>query len=265
MQTNNGKSEGKSRRTRADQLVVEHGFAPSREQARALILAGEISIDGRLVEKAGQMLSSDARLTIRERPRFVGRGGEKLEGALTAFALDTSGVVALDVGASTGGFTDCLLQRGATKVYSVDVGRAQLAERLRTDPRVVSRERTNARHPLDLPEQVDVAVIDVSFISLLLVLPETVSHVKQGGVVLALVKPQFEAGKERVGRKGVIMDPAVHADVVAKVARWIISRSDLRFLGVRRSVLEGDQGNREFFVLMSVSTPTDPSGGTSSR
>ena len=254
METN----KGKSRRTRADQLVVEHGFAPSREQARALILAGEISIHERRVEKAGQMLPGDAALTIRERPRFVGRGGEKLEGALSAFGLDVAGSVALDVGASTGGFTDCLLQRGATKVYAVDVGRAQLAERLRTDPRVDSQERTNARHPLNLPEKVDIAVVDVSFISLVLVLPETVSHVKQGGHVVALVKPQFEAGRDRVGRKGVVSDPFVHADVVAKVSQWVIGRPDLRFLGVRRSVLEGDQGNREFFVLMSVSAPNDP-------
>ncbi len=253
-------SERKSHRTRADQLVVERGYAPSREQARALILAGEVSLGGRRVEKAGQMLPADATLTIRERPRFVGRGGEKLEGALAAFRLEVTGAVALDVGASTGGFTDCLLQRGAKKVYAVDVGRAQLAERLRKDPRVLSRERTNARHPLDLPEQVDIAVVDVSFISLLLVLPETVSHVKQGGVLLALVKPQFEAGRDRVGRKGVISDPVVHADVVAKVARWVVGRPDLRFLGVRRSGLEGDQGNREFFVLIRVSTRNDPSG-----
>ena len=249
-------SDGKFRRARADQLVVEHGFAPSREQARALILAGEVSINERRVEKAGQMFSPDSRLAIRERPRFVGRGGEKLEGALTAFAVDTNGVMALDVGASTGGFTDCLLQRGATKVYAVDVGRGQMAERLRVDPRVVSQERTNARHPLGLHEQVDIAVIDVSFITLLLVLPETVSHVKPGGVVLALVKPQFEAGRERVGHKGVVRDPAVQADVIAKVTRWVIGRSDLRLLGVRRSILEGDKGNREFFVLVGVGFQT---------
>lgn len=256
MQTN----ERKSSKTRADQLVVEHGFAPSREQAQALILAGEVSLGTRRIEKAGQMLPADSSLTIREKPRFVGRGGDKLEGALNAFSLDVTDAVALDVGASTGGFTDCLLQHGAKKVYAIDVGRAQLAERLRADPRVISHERTNARYPLELPEQVGVALIDVSFISLLLVLPETISHTKEGGVILALVKPQFEAGKERVGRKGVVNDPIVHADVVAKVARWIVKQPDLRFLGVRRSVLTGDQGNREFFVLMSVLAPAAPKG-----
>ena len=250
----------KSRKTRADQLVVDQGLASSRERARALILAGDVSLGEQRIEKAGQMLPSGSGLTVKEKPRFVGRGGEKLDGALAAFGLDTTGAVALDVGASTGGFTDCLLQRGATRVYAVDVGRGQLAERLRSDPRVVSMERTNARHEFVLAELVDVAVIDVSFISLLLVLPETVTHLKQGGSALALVKPQFEAGKGKVGRKGIVSDPAVHAEAIAKVTRWVAERADLRLVGVRRSVLEGGDGNREFFVLLRLEASARPAG-----
>jgi 23S rRNA (cytidine1920-2'-O)/16S rRNA (cytidine1409-2'-O)-methyltransferase len=227
-------------------------LANSREQARALILAGDVLADSQRVEKAGQMLAADANLTVRERARFVGRGGEKLAGALDAFAIDPAGLVALDVGASTGGFTDCLLQRGAAKVYAVDVGRGQLAEKLRRDPRVVSMERANARNRYDLPEAADIAVIDVSFISLVLVLPETMRHVKDGGLIVALVKPQFEAGKERVGRRGVVSDPAVHAEVIGKVCLWIAEEPRLRLLGVRRSILEGDEGNREFFVGIRI-------------
>ena len=158
----------------------------------------------------------------------------------------------MDVGASTGGFTDCLLQGGAKRVYAVDVGRGQLAERLRTDPRVFSMEKTNARHEYELPERADVAVVDVSFISLLFVLPETISHLKPGGEVLALVKPQFEAGKGRVGRNGVVSDPAVHAEVLGKVCTWVAEQPDLRLLGIRRSALVGDKGNREFFVRIKV-------------
>jgi len=247
--------KNKSRKTRADQIVLDHGFVPTREQARALILAGEVSLGAQRIEKAGQMLPADAVLTVRQKPHFVGRGGDKLEGALIDFSLDVTGAIALDVGASTGGFTDCLLQRGAKFVYAVDVGRGQLADRLRNDPRVISKERTNARHPIDLHEQVDIAVIDVSFISLLRVLPETVSHVKQGGIVLALVKPQFEAGKDQVGRKGIVKNPVVHATVVSNIARWVVGQPGLRFYGVRRSALQGDQGNQEFFVQISVSKP----------
>jgi 23S rRNA (cytidine1920-2'-O)/16S rRNA (cytidine1409-2'-O)-methyltransferase len=242
----------KPKKVRADQLLVDQGLATTKVQARALILAGEVSTQSRRIEKAGQPLADDTVLAVRQRPRFVGRGGEKLAGALAAFDIAVEGLVALDVGASTGGFTDCLLQSGVVRSYAVDVGRGQLAEKLRNDQRVKSFERLNARNPYPLPELVDIAVMDVSFISLVLVLPETIAHVKPGGLVIALVKPQFEAGKDRVGRKGVVSDPAVHADVVGKVCVWVAERPGVRLVGVRRSVLQGDEGNREFFVALRV-------------
>lgn len=244
----------KPKRVRADQLLVSLALAPTRERARALILAGDVLVGTQRVEKAGQLLAGDVTPVLRERPRFVGRGGEKLAGAFDAFSVDPDGVVGLDVGASTGGFTDCLLQGGASHVYAVDVGRGQLAERLRADARVTSMEKVNARYPYDLPERADLAVVDVSFISIRLVLAETIGHVKPGGEILALVKPQFEAGKDRVGRNGVVSDPATHGSVVGEVCLWVIEQPRLRLLGVRRSVLVGDKGNREFFVRMGVTT-----------
>jgi 23S rRNA (cytidine1920-2'-O)/16S rRNA (cytidine1409-2'-O)-methyltransferase len=216
--------------------MLEQGLAVSPEQARGLI------------DSAGQSLPRNTVLSVRKRQRFVGRGGEKLAGALEGFGLDVHGMVGLDIGASTGGFTDCLLQSGASKAYAVDVGRGQLAERLRNDSRVTSFERLNARNPYPLPELVDIAVMDVSFISLALVLPEAIAHLRDGGVVVALVKPQFEAKKNQVGFKGVVNDPAVHAEVVGKVCLWVADRPGVRLMGVRRSALEGYEGNREFFV-----------------
>ena len=236
-------------KVRADRLLAERGLAGSREQAHALILAGEVFSGSQRVDKAGQLLAADAELRVASRPRFVGRGGDKLDGALDAFGLDPRDWTALDVGASTGGFTDCLLQRGAPRVYAVDVGRGQLAERLRTDPRVLSMERTNARYAFDLPESVDLLVADVSFISLATVLPAPLAHLRPGGHALVLVKPQFEAGRREVGRGGVVRDPAVHARTVGAFCLWAIGEG-LRLLGVRASPLEGDAGNREFFVLL---------------
>lgn len=239
----------KSAKQRADALLVARGLAPSREQARALILAGVVSVNSSRVEKAGQLVAEDAHLEVSRGPRFVGRGGEKLDGALDAFKLDVADLVALDVGASTGGFTDCLLQRGAARVYAVDVGRGQLAHRLRMDERVISMERLNAREAFDLPEPVDLLVADVSFISLRLVLPTTLRHLRPGGRALVLVKPQFEAGRAQVGKGGVVRDPAVHASVVGGFCLWAIG-SGLHLMGVRPSPLEGESGNREFFVLL---------------
>ncbi len=240
----------KPKRVKAAQLLLNQGLATSEAHARALILAGEVSSASRRIENAGQPLPGDTVLSVRQRPRFVGRGGEKMAGALEAFGVDVEGMVGLDVGASTGGFTDCLLQNGAARTYAVDVGRGQLAERLRNDPRVTLFERTNARAPYPLPELVDIAVLDVSFISLILVLPATFAHVKPGGLVIALVKPQFEARKDQVGRKGVVNDPVVHADVVGKVCLWAAEHSGVRLLGVRRSGLRGEEGNREFFIAL---------------
>jgi 23S rRNA (cytidine1920-2'-O)/16S rRNA (cytidine1409-2'-O)-methyltransferase len=236
-------------KARADQLLVEQGLAVSREQARALLLAGEVFSGTQRIERPGQSLPAGTPLRVRERPRFVGRGGEKLAGALDAFGLEVRGLVALDVGASTGGFVDCLLQGGAARVYAVDVGHGQLAVKLRDDPRVVSMEGVNARDPFPLPEPVDLVVTDVSFISLRLVLPAALEHLRAGGQALVLVKPQFEAGREQVGRGGIVRDPAVHAQVVGGFCLWAIERG-LRLEGVRPSPIEGGDGNREFFVLL---------------
>ena len=206
------------------------------------------------VEKPGQLLPADAEIRVAERPRYVSRGGDKLAGALADFALDVSGLAALDVGASTGGFTDCLLQAGARRVYAVDVGRAQLAERLRRDDRVHFREGLNARSPFDLPEPVDLVVADVSFISLRLALPSPLLHLRPGGTALVLVKPQFEAGRASVGAGGVVRDPAAHARAVGGFCVWAVGQG-LRVLGVRASRLAGEKGNREFFVALRASAP----------
>ncbi len=180
---------------------------------------------------------------------YVSRGGVKLAGALDAFALDPAGLVCLDVGASTGGFTDCLLKRGADRVYAVDVGYGQLAWTLRNDLRVVVMERRNARHPLEIEEPISFAVADVSFISLRLVLPSIIETLTPGGIILALVKPQFEAGRESVGRGGVVKSPAARASAIADVALWAIENG-LQVLGVRESSLMGPKGNREYFLLL---------------
>jgi len=239
----------KRKSERADSLLVSQGLAETRNQARALLLAGEVFIGTQRVEKPGSQVAADAQLRVKERSPFVGRGGVKLSSTLTSFNLDVTGMTALDVGASTGGFTDCLLQRGAKHVYAVDVGYGQIAERLRADPRVTVKERVNAREPFALPGRVGLLVSDVSFISLRLVLPPSIEHLSPGGHALVLVKPQFEAGKGQVGKGGVVRDPLVHAQVVGGFCVWAISHG-LRFLGIRPSPIEGDKGNREFFVLL---------------
>ncbi len=239
----------KPRRVRADLLLVERGLAVSPSQAHTLLRAGAVFSRDMRVETPGQMVAADAPLRLAERQQYVGRGGQKLAEALASFGLDVKDMTALDVGASTGGFTDCLLQAGARCVYAVDVGRAQLAERLRGDPRVVSMEQTNARQPFHLPRAVDLVVADVSFISLRLVLPPALVHLRAGGQALVLVKPQFEAGRGAVGKGGVVSDPMTHASVVGGFCLWAIQRG-LRLLGVRGSVLAGDAGNREYFVLL---------------
>ena len=244
-------SGSKRKRPRADQRLVSMGHAETVERARALILAGRVFNGERRIDSAGQAVALDAPLRVVQGRRYVGRGGDKLEGALADFGLDPAGLVVLDVGASTGGFTDCLLQQGASKIYAVDVGRAQLANQLRADDRVISMERTNARDAFPLPETIDMLVADVSFISLRAVLPTAMEHLKPGGLVLALVKPQFEAEKGQVGRGGVVSDPRTHAAVVGGFCVWAVEQSPpLEVIGIRRSRLEGDKGNREFFVLL---------------
>lgn len=233
------------KKERLDQLLVRRELAESRAQAQRLIRAGEVRVAGQVVDKPGTLMPLDAPISLAERPRFVGRGGEKLDAALSRFALDVAGLVVADVGASTGGFTDCLLQRGARRVYAIDVGYGQLDWGLRNDPRVVVMERTNARHLDRLPEPVDLTTIDVSFISLGLILPRVVGWLGVGGQVVALIKPQFEAGRHEVGRGGVVRDPVVHRRVLERVVE---TAEGLGFglQGLTASPLLGPAGNREF-------------------
>src|SRR5215813_6002502 len=202
---------------RLDLLLVERGLVEGRELARRMIMAGEISVNGQVVDKPGTKIGRDAELTVRNAPRFVSRGGEKLDAALTAFPVKVEGLACADVGASTGGFTDCLLQRGAAKVYALDVGYGQMSYRLRQDPRVVVMERTNARYVESLPERVAFISIDASFISLRLLLPVIKNWLTAPATVIPLIKPQFEAGREDVGKGGVVKSAEVHRRVLREV------------------------------------------------
>lgn len=235
---------------RLDILLVEKGLVRSRARAQRLIMAGEVLVNGQVVDKPGTRVSPDASIEILAPLPYVSRGGLKLEAALDAFHLAVEGLIAADVGASTGGFTDCLLQRGAARVYAIDVGYGQLAWQLRRDPRVVVMERTNARYLERLPEPVDLVVIDVSFISLELILPRAVDWLRADGQIIALIKPQFEAGPEQVGRGGVVKDPAVHAAVLRRIAHWAIERG-LAVHGLMASPLLGPAGNVEFLIYLS--------------
>ncbi|MBI4307512.1 MAG: TlyA family RNA methyltransferase [Chloroflexi bacterium] len=237
---------------RLDVLLAERGLAASREKARAVILAGEVRLGDRVLDRPGLLLPEDAEIRVLAKMPYVGRGGIKLAHALDLFRIDVQGKTALDVGASTGGFTDCLLQRGACRVYALDVGRGQIDYRLRTDPRVVVIEEVNARYPFDLPEVVDIATVDVSFISLTRVLPSVLAQVKPSGTVLALVKPQFEAERRHVQRGGLVKDPRVHAQVLGRIVAWVVARG-VRLRGLTASPITGGDGNREFFVQLEVS------------
>lgn len=235
---------------RLDILLVERGLVDSREKAQALILAGDVTVAGKTVDKPGTSVPADSEIVLSQRLRYVSRGGLKLEHALDAFAVSPANEVALDVGASTGGFTDCLLQRGARRVYAVDVGYGQLDWRLRTDPRVVPIERTNIRFLAELPEQADLATVDASFISLRLVLPAVGRLLQPHGRVIALVKPQFEAGRGQVGKGGVVRDPAVHRQVLRDFVAWATADGWV-VRGITPSPILGPAGNREFFVLLA--------------
>ena len=235
--------------TRLDQLLCERGLVETRSRAQALVMAGRVRVDGRVVTKAGTAIATDAALEVDQGPAYVSRGGDKLATALEAFALDVSGLVCLDVGASTGGFTDCLLQRGAAHVTALDVGRGQLHERLRADDRVTLLEGVNARllAPGELPgPPATLAVVDVSFISLSLVLPPLVGVLAHPYRVLPLVKPQFEAGRGEV-RRGVVRDPAIHTAVLERVAE-VAREAGGVVLGACESGHPGPAGNREFFL-----------------
>jgi 23S rRNA (cytidine1920-2'-O)/16S rRNA (cytidine1409-2'-O)-methyltransferase len=238
-------------RIRLDQLLVERGLAESRTQAQALILAGEVELAGAGTRslKPGQQVVADASVSLVQKPRWASRAGAKLEAALGAFAVDVANLACLDAGASTGGFTDVLLERGARIVYAVDVGRAQLIDRLRRDPRVVSMERTNLRSLRELPEPIDLATLDLSFISLRLVLPSVHRLLTDAGRVIALVKPQFEAGREAVPRGGVVRDPAVHREVLLRFGEDA-ETAGFAPANVIRSPITGSDGNVEFLALL---------------
>jgi 23S rRNA (cytidine1920-2'-O)/16S rRNA (cytidine1409-2'-O)-methyltransferase len=238
---------------RLDLLLVEKGLAPSRQRARALIMAGKILVDNLRVDKCGALVRVDAPISLRgEDLPYVSRGGLKLEAALKILNLDVRGWLCLDVGASTGGFTDCLLQHGARKVYAVDVGYGQLAWKLRQDPRVEVIERTNIRHmdPKTLPTRVDLATIDASFISLKIVVPAVIEFLEPAGMILALIKPQFEAGKGRVGKGGVVRDPAQVQQIVAEL-RQFFNQQGLTSGPVVPSPILGPKGNQEYMILLT--------------
>jgi 23S rRNA (cytidine1920-2'-O)/16S rRNA (cytidine1409-2'-O)-methyltransferase len=238
-------------RQRADLLLVERGLAPSRARAQALILAGRVYAGERRIAKPGELLAHDLPLELRGRDHpWVSRGGVKLAHALAHFGLDPTGRVALDIGASTGGFTDVLLAHGAARVHAVDVGHGQLAWKLRRDPRVVVHERTNARYlsAADIPDPVGVIVCDVSFIGLRIVLPAALALAAPGAWAVALIKPQFEAGPARLGKGGVVRDPAVQAEVCATIRDWWSAQPGWRVLGITPSPITGPAGNREFLI-----------------
>jgi 23S rRNA (cytidine1920-2'-O)/16S rRNA (cytidine1409-2'-O)-methyltransferase len=243
---------------RVDTLLVERGLAESRARAQALVLAGLVSSNGRRLDKPGMALAGDAPLDVRGREHpWVSRGGVKLAHALDHFAIDPTGAVGLDIGASTGGFTDVLLARGARCVYAVDVGHGQLAWRLRQDPRVTVLERCNARHLTrdEIPEPPDLVVCDASFISLTVVLPAALALAAPRARLVALIKPQFEVGKGRVGKGGVVRDPALHREVCEGVATWLGAQPGWRVEGIIESPIRGPEGNVEFLISASRTAP----------
>ncbi len=235
--------------TRLDVAMVERGLTETRAKAQAMILAGSVLVDGNVVTRAGHRVESTTSIALKARPRFVSRGGEKLQHALDTFKIEVTGLACADIGSSTGGFTDSLLQAGATRVYAIDVGYGQLDSSLRNDSRVVVMERTNARYLEALPEPIDFASTDVSFISLRLILPVIEKLLTADGSAVVLVKPQFEAGRKEVGKKGVVSDPAVHRRILADVMQWAM---ELGFAigGLVRSPLKGPEGNVEFLLYL---------------
>jgi len=240
-------------RLRLDQALVSQGLCESREQAKRLVLAGEVLVNGEPQSKPGTPVAADANFFIKQRPRYVGRGGLKLEGALHHFGVDPTGWVALDIGASTGGFTDCLLQHGASRVYAFDVGTNQLAWKIRSDPRVISKENYNVRYLLqdDIGEPLDLIVADVSFISLTLVLPPALKLLKPNGQCIVLVKPQFELSRNQIGPGGIVRDPAFHQEACDKIQHFIEAAPDLQWQGIMESPIQGGDGNREFLAWFS--------------
>jgi len=240
-----------SKKLRLDQLLVGKGLFPSREQARRAIMAGDVTIGTRIAAKPSELLDEQAAITVKPARKYVGRGALKLEAALEHFNIDVRGKTALDIGASTGGFTDCMLQRGAEKVYAVDVGHGQLDWQLRNDPRVIVLEKINARSLSceHIPEPVDVCVIDVSFISLTLILPNAFDLITSTGVILALIKPQFELQRAEVGKGGIVRDQDLHQKAQDKIVAFVTKLGHV-VTGIVPSAVKGADGNQEFFACM---------------
>jgi len=239
------------KKERIDQTLVERGLFESRERARRAIMAGQIRVGEQLITKPAAMIDIDASISVAESPQFVSRGATKLSGALDFFKIEVRDKSALDIGASTGGFTDCLLQRGAAKVFAVDVGRGQLAWKIRKDRRVVVLEKVNARFLSreQIPQPVDLCVIDVSFISLTLILPRAFELITPDGVILALIKPQFELQRKDVGRGGIVHEPALHEKAQQKIVNFV-EEADYRVVGLVPSAITGTDGNQEFFICI---------------
>ena len=248
-----------SEKMRLDALLVQRGLVESRDKAKAVIMGGHVILEGEREDKPGRMVSPDAAVELRDyEKKYVSRGGYKLEKALLEFGIDLQGAVCIDAGASTGGFTDCMLQNGASKVYAVDVGYGQLDWKLRSDPRVVCLERTNARY-LDheqIPDELDFASIDVSFISLKLIFPALYGLLRQGGEIACLIKPQFEAGREKVGKKGVVRDPKVHLEVLENFLTHA-KHNHFTVLGITYSPIRGPEGNIEYLGYLRKSEEPD--------
>ena len=240
---------------RLDQYLCQNGYAQSRERAKALIMSGIVFVNEQKVDKAGEMIAEDAKVEVRGHDiGYVSRGGLKLEKAMTHFSISLDGMVCMDIGASTGGFTDCMLQNGAKKVYSVDVGYGQFAWKLRQDPRVVCMEKTNIRYvtPEDIDDVLDFASVDVSFISLTKVLPAAYALLKDGGQMVCLIKPQFEAGREKVGKKGVVRDKAVHEEVIERIITFALENG-FSVHHLEYSPIKGPEGNIEYLVHIEKS------------
>ena len=234
---------------RIDLLLVSRGLTESRTKAQAMIMAGEVIVAGKAVTKPGTLIPEDAEISVLQPPPFVSRGGLKLDFALELFQLDVRDKIAADIGASTGGFTDCLLKHGAKKVYAIDVGYGQLDYRLRQDKRVVVMEETNARYPLNLPEKVDLATIDLSFISVEKVIPSVTNILHDNGYLVVLLKPQFEAKRKEVGKGGIIRDDLIHARVIGRFVKWLTDYG-LKLGGLITSPILGASGNTEFLILL---------------
>lgn len=242
----------KPTKQRLDCLLVARGLFESREKAQRAIMAGEVSIGDRTMDKPGTKVSDDVEVSVKEPMRYVSRGGFKLEGALKEFQIDPTGMVCLDIGASTGGFTDCLLQHGAAKVHAIDVGHSQLDWKIRKDPRVIVREKCNARSlsRAEVADPISICVIDVSFISLTLILPAAFDLLTPQGVIIALIKPQFELSREEIGKGGIVREPELHEKAVEKIRQFVVERMNKTWAGVIVSPILGTEGNKEFLACL---------------